>query len=202
MEDKIARFLSVLFHPLLLPSYFLLLIFSLKFYISIIIPIEAKLMILALVFVVTCVFPAVFMLIIKNKGLIKSIQMETKEERNYPYIITAIFNFSAYYMIRQIQIPEVYYLFFLGSAVLILVSMVINLFTKISIHMIGSGGITGAIAGISLRLNINLVLFIALAIIISGLVGFARLKLKAHNSIQIYAGFLSGLVIMMIFLLL
>jgi hypothetical protein len=202
MEDKIARVISVLFHPLLLPSYFLLIIFSLKFYISIIIPFEAKLMILSLVFTTTFVFPAIFILVIKNKGLIKSLQMETKEERNYPYIITAIFNFSAYYMIRKIQIPDIYYLFFLGSAVLILVSMFINFFTKISIHMLGAGGIIGTLIGLSIRLNIDLVFFVVVAVIISGLVGFARMKLKAHNSFQIYAGFTCGVFVMTIFLLL
>jgi hypothetical protein len=201
MEDKIARVISVLFHPLLLPTYFILIIFSLKFYISIIIPLEAKLMILSLVLAVTFIFPAVFMLIIKNKGLIKSLQMETKEERNYPYITAAIFNFSAYYMIRQIQIPEVYYLFFLGSAILILVTMIINLYTKISIHMIGAGGFIGSLIGISLRLNVDLTMVVVLSILISGFIGFARLRLKAHNSFQIYAGFTCGLFVMMIFLL-
>jgi membrane-associated phospholipid phosphatase len=40
-----------------------------------------------------------------------------------------------------------------------------------------------------------------ITVIISGLVGFARLKLKAHNQAQVYTGFLTGAFIMLLFFL-
>lgn len=201
MQDKLAKTISILFHPLLFPSYFTLLIFNLNNYISLLIPAGAKLVIFSLIFITTFIFPTIFILIIKRKGLIKSLQMESREERVYPYTIAAIFNFSAFYMIKQIQIPEEYYLLLLGSGALILICLVINFNTKISAHMVGAGGLTGALIGISMRLNIDLVLLIVLAILCSGLIGFARLKLNAHKPFQIYLGFICGMIVMTIFLL-
>jgi len=201
MQDKLAKTISILFHPLLIPSYFTLLIFNLNNHISLLIPAGAKFVIFSLIFITTFIFPTIFILIIKRKGLIKSLQMESREERIYPYAIAAIFNFSAFYMIKQIQIPEEYYLLLLGSGALILICLVINFNTKISAHMVGAGGLTGALIGISMRLNIDLVVLIVLAIICSGLIGFARLKLNAHKPFQIYLGFICGMIVMTIFLL-
>ncbi len=201
MQDKLAKTISILLHPLLIPSYFTLLIFNLNNYISLLIPAGAKLVIFSLIFITTFIFPTIFILIIKRKGLIKSLQMESREERVYPYAIAGIFNFSAFYMIKQIQIPEEYYLLLLGSGALILICLVINFNTKISAHMVGAGGLTGALIGISMRLNIDLVVLIVLAILCSGLIGFARLKLNAHKPFQIYLGFICGMIVMTIFLL-
>jgi membrane-associated phospholipid phosphatase len=104
-------------------------------------------------------------------------------------------------MIKQIRVPEEYYLFLLGSGSLILICLAINFFTKISAHLAGAGGLTGAMTGISIRLNIDLVMLITIIILCSGLIGFARLKLNAHNPAQIYAGFICGMIVMTIFLL-
>jgi hypothetical protein len=201
MEEKLAKAISVIFHPLLIPSYLTLVVFNLNNYISLLIPTQAKLVIFSLILATTFVFPVVFVLIIKWRGLITSLQMGSREERVYPYTITGIFNFSGFYMLKQIQTPNVYNLVILGSAILILICLLINFYTKISAHLAGAGGLTGTLIGLSLHLNIDLILLIISAIFISGLIGFARLKLKAHKPFQIYAGFIIGMIVMTIFLL-
>jgi hypothetical protein len=201
MEEKLAKTISVLFHPLLFPSYLTVIIFNLNNSISLLISSEVTLVIFTLIFATTFIFPAIFILILKRNGLIASFQMESREERFFPFLIAGTFNFTAFYMLRQIQIPEVYYLLFLGAAVLIVICLMINIFTKISAHLAGAGGLTGALIGISLRLNIDLVILIISAIFLSGLIGYARLKLQAHKPFQIYAGFIAGMIVMTIFLL-
>jgi membrane-associated phospholipid phosphatase len=62
--------------------------------------------------------------------------------------------------------------------------------------MVGWGGLVGLILSLSLRFNTDLVLFLILAILFSGIVGFARLKLTAHSPMQVYMGFLIGFLIM------
>jgi membrane-associated phospholipid phosphatase len=66
-------------------------------------------------------------------------------------------------------------------------------------HMMGIGGLTGALAGVSQLLNIDLAAWIIIALFCSGLTGFARLRLNAHTSGQVYAGFLSGCFILYFF---
>jgi hypothetical protein len=137
----------------------------------------------------------------KRKGMIKSIQLETRDERVFPLIITIIFFFVAYYMLRHIEVLELFHFFLIGSTLLVIIALLINFLTKISIHMIGVGGITGTLIGLSLRMNADLVVLINISLILSGLTGYARLKLKAHNQSQIYSGFLCGLLIMLIIFL-
>jgi hypothetical protein len=201
MEERVAKAISYVFHPLLMPSVLTVLLFNLKNYTSFLIPFDAKLLLLAMIFALTFVFPLIFILVLKRKGLIQGLHLVSQEERVYPLAITAVFDFSAFYMIRQTQIPDVFYLFLLGSSVLILICLLINFYTKISIHMAGIGGLTGALIGLSLRLNIELTGLIVIAIFISGLTGYARLKLQAHQPIQVYLGFACGAVVMAMFML-
>ncbi len=198
MEEKIAKIISVVFHPMLIPSYTILILFNINNYISLLIPFSAKLLILGMVFITTFLFPILFIFIMKRKGIVKTLQMETREERIYPFAVTAIFYFLSYYMLKQLHISDIYYLFLLGATFLIIIALLITFYWKISVHMIGIGGMLGALIGISFRINIDFVILIALTVLCSGIVGFARLKLNAHKPMQIYTGFLSGVIIMLL----
>lgn len=198
MEEKIAKIISVVFHPMLIPSYTILILFNINNYISLLIPFSAKLLILGMVFITTFLFPILFIFIMKRKGIVKTLQMETREERIYPFAVTAIFYFLSYYMLKQLHISDIYYLFLLGATFLIIIALLITFYWKISAHMIGIGGMLGALIGISFRINVDFVFLIALIVLCSGIVGFARLKLNAHKPLQIYSGFLSGVIIMLL----
>jgi hypothetical protein len=124
--------------------------------------------------------------------------MVTREERVFPLIIAATLNFTAYYLIRETQIPQMFYIVLFGSAVIILISLIINFYTKISLHMVGCGGFTGALIGTSLHLDMEMISMIVSAIFISGVIGTARLKLNAHQSGDVYTGYFLGLVVMTI----
>lgn len=196
MQEKIPKIISLIFHPLLIPSYLFISVFNMNSYVSLLIPTTAKFLIFSLVFIATFLFPLLIILIMKRRGLIKSLQMESKEERVYPFLLTGIFFFLSYYMLKQIQISEVFHLFLLGITILVFLSLLINFFSKISIHMVGIGGIAGALTGISIRINLDLVLLISFTILLAGFIGFARLKLKSHQPIQIYTGYLLGFLFM------
>ncbi len=201
MEEKIAKIISVVFHPLLIPTFTTLILFNINSYISLLIPYGAKLLILGMIFITTFLFPLLFIFIMKRRGIIKTLQIETREERVYPFAITAIFYFISYNMVRQLQISEIYHLFLLGSTILIVITLLINFYSKISIHMIGIGGLLGFLIGLSLRINTDVTGLIFLVILIAGIIGFARLKLSAHKPIQIYTGFIFGVIIMLIIFL-
>jgi len=196
MQEKIPKIISLIFHPLLIPSYLFISVFNMNSYVSLLIPTTAKFLIFSLVFITTFLFPLLIILIMKRRGLIKSLQMESKEERVYPFLLTGIFFFLSYYMLKQIQISEVFHLFLLGITILVFLSLLINFFSKISIHMVGIGGMAGALTGISIRINLDLVLLISFTILLAGFIGFARLKLKSHQPIQIYTGYLLGFLFM------
>lgn len=197
MEDKVAKIISIILFPLFLPAYAILILFYYNNFNAFQIPLNAKFMVFTIIFITTCIFPILFFYMMKKRGMIKSIQMETREERVFPLIITTIFFFMAYYMLKDIEVLGLFLYFLIGSSALLIIALLINFITKISIHMIGVGGMTGALIGLSLRMNADIVFLILISILLSGLTGYARLKLKAHNQAQIYGGFVCGLFVML-----
>jgi len=192
MEKFLARFISAVFHPLLIPCYGLLILFQIKTYVSHAIPWKAKMTLLGIVFVNTVLLPVIMIYFMKLRGLITDFHMNDKKERILPYIVTTIFYFATFYILRKFQLPSVIYLIILGSTCLLIMALVINFWWKISAHMIGIGGLAGAYTGIAFYLSINLGALIAMLLLLAGLIGFARLKLQSHTPPQIYAGFLIG----------
>ena len=73
-------------------------------------------------------------------------------------------------------------------------SLIINIRWKISAHMIGIGGLTGALLCISILLEVYITPYLVYALLIAGLIGSSRLILKAHTPLQIYVGFAVGVI--------
>jgi hypothetical protein len=198
MEVRIARILSYLLHPLFVPTYFTLVLLNVNTYNILLIPYEARLLLLGLIFVITAVFPLVFILFMKFRGMIGNLQMKNRTERTIPFAVAGIFNFTASYMVKQIGIDDVFFLFLLGGGILITLCLIINFYFKISIHMAAIGGLTGALLGLSNRFQTDLLQFVLVSILVSGLVGYARLRLNAHRPYQVYSGFFCGLILFLI----
>lgn len=196
METKLAKAISILFQPLLIPTYTLIILFSLNNYLSLLVPPQAKQILMWMVFLSTFVLPLMFILIMYKRGMINTLNMDRKEERVFPLIITGVFYFLAYYIIYQTRLDMIYQRLFLGSALLICIAFIVSFYWKISMHMIGVGGLLGALIGINLIAYVDLTVFIMLSVFVCGLVGFARLKLKAHTPSQVYVGFFAGFLLM------
>ena len=126
------------------------------------------------------------MLILLKTGAIKSLHMESRQERVLPLFIVALFFYGTYFLLKQGPHYALYNIFMLGATLLVIVSMLINYFTKISIHMMALGGMFGTFTGFALIFNQELYLLISLIVFVSGITGFARLKLKAHTATQVY----------------
>lgn len=203
METRLARIISIIFHPLLMPTYGFALIFFIQNSISTFIPLKAKLLIVGITFIFTFILPALNAVILLKLGRIKSLEMETSRERIVPYISTLMYYIALAYLFFSAQFSAVFIILILGASVSVLMTLIINFKWKISAHAVGIGGIIGAAMGISARLMIDMQYIIILAILIAGLIGFARLRLSAHTPAQVYAGYLTGFLIqllMMIFI--
>jgi len=196
MEKTFARILSVLFHPLLVPTYFLLILFRLPFYSMLSIPVKIKAMVLLLVFVLTFVLPALVTAGMWLLKLIDSMEMRRRQERIFPMIAIAIFFYIAFYVLTQLSVFQQATLFMLGSTILVLLGLGFNYFYKISQHMIAWGGLTGALIALGLLLYIPLYSWLFGVILISGITGYARLKVASHSPFEIYSGYLLGILVM------
>jgi len=196
-ENHFAKILSYIFHPVFLPLYCLLLLLNIKSYFTFELIFKAKLLLILFVSVSTIFFPLVMIFLMKKQGLIKSYQMNNRQERIYPYIIVVIFYFLTYNLFRQMQLPDIFLLYMLGATLLLLIVIIINIWWKISTHMVGIGGVLGLVAALMIKLSLNLIFLFAVIILLAGLIGFARLKLNSHKPLEIYAGLLAGIFIML-----
>ena len=199
--NKIAKAISYLFHPLLMPFYGVLMIFNIGSYIVFSVSPAVKYFVYAIVFINTFLIPAMAGVFLLKKGMIQSLEMNTTKERRFPLLITGLFYSITYYFLQKFPLPPLIYLILLGATLSVLISMMVNLFWKISAHMIGAGGMVGTAIGISLRLSLDLNLLIISLIVLSGLIGSSRLALNAHNQSQIYIGFFLGLGCMLLVML-
>jgi len=175
-----------------MPTYGFLFIFFTQNYISTFIPLNAKLLIIGITFIFTFILPAINTLILLKLGRINSFEMETSRERVLPYLSTFMYYLALFYLFYSAQFSPIFIILILGAALSVLMTLIINFKWKVSAHAVGIGGIIGAAMGISLRLMIDLQLIILLALMIGGLIGFARLRLNAHTPAQVYAGYLTG----------
>lgn len=192
MENKIARIISYVFHPLLMPLYAFILLFSTQAYFASSLSFQIKLIILSFILIFTFLFPSIFTFILFKTKTISSLHLEKREDRNIPFIFMIIFYYGSYYILKKTGIPVIFLLLMLASTMMVILVFFINLKFKISIHSLAMGAITGMLIGISYRFQIEMIISIFLAFIISGLVGFSRLALNAHQPSEVYYGYLLG----------
>jgi len=192
MEKNFARAISYIFHPLLIPSYAVLILMFLPENRFMDLPFQPALLLLAFIFLATCIFPALLMLILKNFKVISSLEMENQKERVLPLVVMSMIYYAVFYLLKQGPFNTVFNLFMLGSTMLVLLTLLINYFWKISIHMIAQGGLFGAVLGLAIRFGAETRLFLFLIILLAGITAFARLKLKVHTQAEVYGGFVLG----------
>lgn len=192
----LAQVFSVVFHPLFIPFYVIGFLtnyhpsyFSgFSFY--------SKFEIMRSVFVNTIIFPAFALLVMKGLGFVKSILLHTQQDRIGPYLANMIFYFwmARVFFNFKPDLTPVLAVFMTGVFVTTAVALIANIFSKISMHAIGCGGMLGIFIII---MNSNSMLMtwpLSIALLITGLVCTSRLIVSNHTPKEIYLGLFVGLV--------
>lgn len=190
----LANLFSYIFHPLLMVTYMCLIIFfgieSSMFYMFT--PLKLKLVIIATVFAFTFLMPVLNLLILLKLNYVSSVEIKDRKERMFPLIASSLCYFGLFYMLYDFSIWPTIKLFVLGGAISILVAAIVNYWWQISAHMIGIGGLLGVLIALCVYMQLPILVVISLAVLVSGLIGFARLFLNAHSPQQVYVGFFVG----------
>jgi len=189
-----ARLVSVVFHPLLIPTLGFLLLFNSGFYFSIL-PWNVKTYMLLVIFLSTCVLPAISILILSINPKF-DLNMEKNTDRALSLIITSISYYLGYLLLKRLPVFPVYNVLLVGAVLVQLALLPISIRWKISMHTAAIGGLIGGILGLSFRIQENPIQLLSVLILIAGLVGTSRLILQKHTESQVYAGFLTGFLIL------
>ena len=189
----IAHFFSILFHPLMMLTYMLVLLLLVNPYLFGYNNVLGGHFLILLIFLSTFFIPMVAILMMRFLGMIESFQMRDKKERIGPYISTGIFYL---WMFRNLldnpDIPSAYKVFVLGATIALFTAFIINLISKISMHAVGMGGLIGmtvitmllfsydyfTISSVSFgTIQVSMTALLMLVILLSGIVCTSRLIL-------------------------
>ncbi|MCB9032389.1 MAG: hypothetical protein H6553_00970 [Chitinophagales bacterium] len=151
-------------------------------------------MVIILVAYHTFFMPFIAILIMRKLDLIASLNMDTHKERIIPLIATIVFYVWGFLAIKKSGYPMIFTWFMLGTVISILLAFVINVFTKISLHMIAIAGLLIYVTMLVLYTNPTINWWLPIAIIAVGLVATSRLFLKAHTPRQISLGIFVGVI--------
>ena len=191
---KTANIISHLFHPLLMATYGCLIVFfgltdTIYFIFT---PFKLKLVLTFTIFSFTFLLPVLNLLILYKLGYVSSLMVEHRRERTFPLLMTSLCYFGLFYMIYDFNIWPAIKLFILGGGLCIFFAAIVTLWWQISAHMIGIGGLIGALFAICYFMQMPILMAICACLIIAGCIGFARLKLNAHTPAQVYVGCIFG----------
>lgn len=186
------RVISLLFHPIFAPiagvvAYFLI---TPKYS-----PLELQSGNVLPIFILTIIIPIISFFILRNIGLINSIDLPTVIERKYPlYIHLILLLMIVYKVIPNNYILEIYY-YFVGLIIATLAVLLLLFFKiKSSMHLLGMGSVFMYLVDLSVHFEINITIALSVLILLTGLVASSRLYLRAHTGMEILIGFLIGLV--------
>ena len=203
VNTPVAKLLSYLFHPLLMPTYLLGVLFyfiphgtGLDF-----LPPGSRGILLLVICIYTFIIPVLGVYGMVQLKFVEDITLRKLEDRRYPFWLTVVVYMAATYFFgwKFGQVAEIAPVLrvVLGSITVSIVLVgVISFFWQISAHMTGIGGVTGFLMAGLLKLgDASLLSPFLLALIISGWVASSRLQLNAHSMNEVLAGFLLGFMV-------
>lgn len=189
---KFQKIISYVFHPVLFPTVGTILFFINQ---PRSIPDELKYNVFYVVFLSTYVIPVFFLFILKKKNSIESYHLETIKERKYPILFFFILNLLLGLRLLNFNITSIELLaisFISIASALLFIFMLFYLKIKTSLHTLAIGGLLGFLISLSYHYHIRMLFQIATLFLLFGIVSISRLKLKAHNQLELFLGFIIG----------
>lgn len=193
MSEKFAKVLSLIFHPLWMPLIIYVFVRRVDpYYIA---PTEADDFVILLL-LINIVAPALSILIMIKYGMLSSIELRDRKERFGPYLLVIFYYVLSYLMLRWKGpiLPLEVFSFFVSIIASLVASLTINMFWKISVHLLAQGGVFGTILALNTLHKADIQVFLMASVLAAGLTAYSRVRLDAHTHGQAYAGFCLGAV--------
>ena len=187
----IPNILSTLFHPLLIPLYTYVLLFSFT-YLNIM-PFQYVAFVLSIVASFTLVSPLLFIGLYKwlNKYSLK--ELSTRPKRFVPYLLTLMSYITCLITMYRMHFPHYFSGIIMGLSICIVVCMFLNIYWRVSIHLAGCGMFIGGLLSYSLLFYFNPVWWLCGFILLSGIQGTARISFHQHTLLEVILGFITGM---------
>ncbi len=141
-----AKIISYIFHPLLMLTYIFLLLLLINPYLfgglnqTNILPLGFNIV------YNTFLIPAFIVFLMKVLGFVPDLELKDKQHRIVPYVATGVFYLWIFINLKSNpEVPHAFKLFTLGATIALFMAFFINIFSKISMHTTGMGGLLGMV---------------------------------------------------------
>ncbi len=185
-----ARIMSMIFTPFYLPIVGLIALFIFS-YMSLL-PMMYKLVMLAMVYLLTVVAPSLLIHLYRLCQGWTSHELGRKERRLVPYIISIVCYFACFFWMEYRNTPRVISIIVVVALTIQMICALINIWWKISTHTAAIGGVAGGLVSYSIAFSFNPLWWLCFVLILAGAVGTARMILRQHSLSQVVGGFLIG----------
>lgn len=198
--NSAARVISIIFHPLLMPSLGLVLILNSGTYLSLLDP-TAKWAILFVMALGTLFFPLMLLPILYYRNLISSFNDTSREGKLIPHLIILILFVITFVYFVRLPVNRVIHSYVLSASILLFLILLAGLKMNVCTHMAALGGITGLIVTLMLLYETPIQWFLIFSLLASGLTGTARLITGVQRPVEVYSGFMLGFTVVFVTLL-
>ena len=196
---QLSKIISNLFSPFYAPIWAFLWMFCFS-YLNLL-PLQYKIFIIALVWITTVFIPRSGINIFRIVMDWTHWQLSHREHRHLPYIVTVCSYGTCLVIMTKLNVPMFIRGIVLSALVSQIICVAVNAWWKVSTHMVGMGGLVGALIAFSLLFYFNPIFLLCVLLILSGIVGTARMILRQHSLSQIFAGFGIGFVCALTFVM-
>ena len=197
-----AHIISFVFHPLFIATYVTAFFAYLHPYAFAGLTEKGKNFKVLSVFFNTAFAPLFAVFLMWRLKLIQSMFLTTQKERIIPYAVTMIFYFWGWYVFRnQSENPGYLVNFLLGTFLAVCATWILNIYTKVSMHSTAMGGLVVFFLLQSFGGFEYTGYYLAIALLVAGLVCTSRFIVSNHTQGEIYLGLFAGALCQVIALL-
>lgn len=197
---KIASVISILFHPLLMPTLGLLLLLNSGTYISLLDP-AAKRAILFVMALGTLFFPLMMMPILYYRNLVTRMQNSSREERLISQVIILILYIITFIYFVRLPLSRIIHSYVLATAITLSVVLLVGIWFRVCMHTAALGGLAGLIIALIFLYESPLQGVLMIALLVGGVTATSRLAMGVCRSAEVYAGYIVGFGVVLITLL-
>lgn len=192
-----ARVLSVIFHPLFIPTYFFtFLAWTIPTSLEPITP-ELRGKFLLFIFIVTCLLPMVNVGIFKSFGVIRSFAMPERRERLMPFVFISAIYVAVTYLFHlhgRMNLNDNFLKFMIVIDMLVVVATIATFFFKVSVHSVTAWGLIGMLVALNKISDVSAIFYPTVGVIVlAGFIMAARLSLDSHTPREVMWGAVLGL---------
>lgn len=187
-----ARVISMIFTPFYLPLIGIAVLLAFTFMSGF--PIEYKLVLVTVVYLTTVFIPTLLIFLYRRLRGWTLQEMGQKRNRLVPYAISFCCYLGCIWLMYATHVNHIIISIIVAALLIQAVSILITIWWKISTHTAAIGGVSGALIAFGFVFDFNPVWWLCLSILMSGIIGTARIILRQHTTAQVVAGYFIGVV--------